>query len=120
MIRVAAEISNTPSFSIRTSSRARFEIRRQFNINGQISKMMTNMLLLMSIMGSVISATAEFPRNATQTSYYLTDNFAGTTFFDNFHFDTYDDPTHGNYLISIYCLYLCSMLTRMLYSVNCV
>ncbi len=57
--------------------------------------MMTNMLLLMSIVGSVVSAAAEFPRNATQASYYLTDNFAGTTFFDNFHFDTYDDPTHG-------------------------
>lgn len=59
------------------------------------SAMMTNMLLLLSLIGSVISASVEFLRNSTQASYYLTENFAGTTFFDNFHFDTYDDPTHG-------------------------
>jgi len=34
-------------------------------------------------------------RNNVSVGYSLTDDWTGTSFFDNFNFATYDDPTHG-------------------------
>ena len=58
--------------------------------------MMSKLLILTGLFWTVFGADIS-PKNASQATYYLADNFAGTSFFDNFQFNTYDDPTNGNY-----------------------
>lgn len=46
--------------------------------------------------------------NQTLLSYNLVDIFAGTTFFDNFYFETMNDPTNGVPLMSS-LLHICGL-----------
>ena len=58
---------------------------------------MFGILILTTALLSVLSVSfgSNDTANTTSASYYLVDNFSGTTFFDNFEFQTFDDPTHG-------------------------
>jgi len=54
------------------------------------------MLLLLSFLSLVSGDFVPNPDEITyQSSYTLTDNYVPNNFFNNFNFDTFDDPTHG-------------------------
>lgn len=56
--------------------------------------MLSGLVFTLSLcLGAVLGEAG--PKNVTSTVYYLQDNFSGTSFFDNFYFETMDDPTHG-------------------------
>lgn len=73
---------------------------------------MSKLLLLTGLFWTVFGADSS-PKNASQAAYYLADNFAGTSFFDNFQFNTYDDPTHGEYDKS-FAWVLCALLSPLI------
>jgi hypothetical protein len=52
--------------------------------------------LLVVLISTVLVSIAALNLNVTGSSYYLMDSFEGQAFFDNFQFQTDDDPTHGN------------------------
>lgn len=79
--------------------------------------MFAKLLLLVGLFRSAFG-TNNTPKNATQATYWLADNFEGTTFFDNFQFNTYDDPTHGRVcsfftMHFVFFMRLCFILYRL-------
>jgi hypothetical protein len=59
-----------------------------------MSTKVSQVVLLLSYFA--VAQAASEGKNVSSSGYYLQDNFSGTSFFDNFAFETMDDPTHGS------------------------